>query len=104
MQVNRRVGGRAALNASGISARRQSSKALRRRRYYVASAPSTLALAAQPERRPVYGCSQCKRRMLDDHRCPDCNRFGHWLGLGGLCPHCDQPVVLTDLVARGIDV
>ena len=78
-------------------------KALRRRRHYAASAPSTLALAAQPEWRPVYECAPCKRRMLGDHRCPDCNRFGQRLGLGGLCPHCDQPVLLTDLVAGPAD-
>lgn len=74
-------------------------KALRRRRYYAASAPSTPAPAGQPEWRPIYECSRCKHRMLGDHRCPDCNRFGQRLGLGGLCPHCDQPVLLTDLVA-----
>ena len=78
-------------------------KALRRRRYNAASAPSTLAPAGQPEWRPVYGCPQCRRRMFGDHRCPDCNRFGQRLGLGGLCPHCDQPVLLTDLVARPAD-
>ena len=78
-------------------------KALRRRRYYATAAPSAPAPAGPPEWKPVYQCPQCKRRMLGDHRCPDCNRFGQRLGLGGLCPHCDQPVLLTDLVTGPAD-
>lgn len=29
---------------------------------------------------------------------PDCNLFTRRLGPGGACPHCDEPVVLDDLV------
>jgi len=78
-------------------------KALRRRRYFEAQPPVNPAPVGQPEWQPVYECPDCGRRMLGDHRCPDCNHFGRRLGLGGLCPHCDQPVVLTDLVARAAD-
>ncbi len=82
-------------------------KALRRRRYLAAlelppPSPSP-GVSGQSEWKPVYECPTCKRRLLDDHRCPDCNRFGQRLGLGGLCPHCDQPVLLTDLVAGSAD-
>lgn len=73
-------------------------KALRRRRHF-AALPPTSTEPSGSEWKPVYECSVCRRRMLGDHRCPDCNRHGHRLGLGGPCPHCDQPVLLTDLVA-----
>ena len=78
-------------------------KALRRRRYFAAQPPAAPAPVGQPEWQPIYECADCGRRMLGDHRCPDCNHFGRRLGLGGLCPHCDQPVVLTDLAARAAD-
>jgi len=78
-------------------------KALRRRRYHAALAPTTPTPTSLPEWKPIYECALCKRRMLGDHRCSACNRFGQRLGLGGLCPHCDQPVLLTDLVAEPAD-
>jgi hypothetical protein len=46
----------------------------------------------------VYQCPECEERYLGEQRCPDCNRFGRRLGAGGLCPHCDQPVAVTDLI------
>ncbi len=82
-------------------------KALRRRRYYSAldqPAPSpNPEVVGLPEWKPLYECPTCRRRMLGDHRCPDCNRFGQRLGLGGPCPNCDQPVLLTDLVTGRAD-
>lgn len=78
-------------------------KALRRRRYFAAQKPSNPAPVGQPEWQPVYECSGCGERLLGNHRCPDCNRFGRRLGLGGPCPHCDEPVLLTDLAGRGAD-
>ena len=56
-------------------------------------------LPGQPSWLPIYECPQCKRRLLGDHRRPDCNFFGSRLGLGGRCPHCDEPVLLTDLAS-----
>jgi hypothetical protein len=45
----------------------------------------------------IYVCSSCEQRFLAERRCDDCNRFCRSLGLGGLCPHCDEPVLLAEL-------
>jgi len=53
-------------------------------------APSQVALT-------VYECPACEVRLYGQQRCPDCQIFARRLGLGGLCPHCDEPVTLVDL-------
>ena len=45
----------------------------------------------------VYECSECQARTLGTQRCADCNRFAVRVGLGGLCPFCEEPVALVDL-------
>ena len=52
------------------------------------------ALAAQT----IYECPACQERYLGERHCPDCNRFCRALGLGGRCPECDAPVLLSDLL------
>ena len=52
------------------------------------------ALAAQT----IYECPACQERYLGEQRCPDCNRFCRLLGLGGACPSCEQPILLTELL------
>ena len=34
---------------------------------------------------------------LGEQRCPDCATFARRIGPGGPCPHCDEPVAITDL-------
>ena len=46
----------------------------------------------------VYECPICEARFLGDQRCPDCHVFCRRLGLGGPCPHCDDPVTLAELL------
>ena len=46
----------------------------------------------------VYECPSCETRSLGEQRCPECNRFCRALGLGGACPDCEQPVLLSDLL------
>ena len=46
----------------------------------------------------VYECPDCAQRFLGERRCPDCNRFCRGLGLGGRCPHCDDLVLLSELL------
>ena len=48
--------------------------------------------------RTVYECPTCEARFLGEQRCPDCHVFCRRLGLGGLCPHCDDPVTLAELL------
>jgi hypothetical protein len=70
-----------------------------------AGQPTDLSrLAAEPRRRPslvahtVYECPACEARLLAEQRCPDCGVFCRRLGLGGPCPHCDEPVLLADIL------
>jgi hypothetical protein len=46
----------------------------------------------------VYECPSCEARLLGEQRCPDCHVFCRRLGLGGPCPHCDEPVTLAELL------
>ena len=46
----------------------------------------------------VYACPSCETRFLGQQRCPDCGLFCRRVGPGGLCPHCDEPVALADLL------
>lgn len=48
--------------------------------------------------RTVYECPSCETRFLAEQRCPDCHVFCRRLGLGGLCPHCDDPLTLAELL------
>lgn len=52
------------------------------------------ALAAQT----IYECPACEERYFGERRCPECNRFGRALGLGGRCPDGDAPILLSDLL------
>ena len=73
-------------------------KAWRLRRQAPPSSP-----AVPPPGRPlrpvtVYECQSCGSRSLGSQRCDDCNTFGQKVGIGGLCPHCSEPVAVSDLV------
>ncbi len=46
----------------------------------------------------IYECPTCDARFLGEQRCPECNRFCRALGLGGACPECEHPVLLSDLL------
>lgn len=66
--------------------------------------PDLTDLATDPRRRQalvahtVYECPSCETRFLGEPRCPDCHLFSRRLGLGGLCSHCDEPVLVADLL------
>jgi hypothetical protein len=46
----------------------------------------------------IYECPSCETRYLGEQRCPDCAMFCWKVGPGASCPHCDEPVLLADLV------
>ncbi|HUZ76552.1 MAG TPA: hypothetical protein VMV93_03100 [Chloroflexota bacterium] len=46
----------------------------------------------------IYECPRCEQRSLGQRRCPDCNLMGRKLGLGGDCPHCDELLLVTELL------
>jgi hypothetical protein len=78
-------------------------RAYRLRRTAVAP-PDLTKRAATPRHRQaliahtVYECPACETRLLGTQRCPDCHVFCRRLGLGGPCPHCDEPVLLADIL------
>jgi hypothetical protein len=78
-------------------------RAYRLRRTAVAP-PELTTQAATPQHRQariahtVYECPACETRLLGTQRCPDCHVFCRRLGLGGPCPHCDEPVLLADIL------
>ena len=49
----------------------------------------------------VYECTNCSERFVGLRRCPDCNLFLRNLGFGGVCVHCDEPLLLTELLGDG---
>ena len=46
----------------------------------------------------IYQCPKCENRYLNERRCPDCNTWCRNIGPGGPCPHCDEPVTISDLI------
>jgi hypothetical protein len=61
--------------------------------------PSSPARA--PRAATVYECPSCQARYLGAQRCDDCQLFCRRVGPGGLCPHCDEPVAVGDLIDHG---
>jgi hypothetical protein len=49
----------------------------------------------------VYMCPSCETRYLGEQRCDDCNTWMRAVGIGGLCPCCDEPITVTELTQGG---
>jgi hypothetical protein len=63
---------------------------------------ATPAAAAPPPARPardhtIYQCGDRGQRYLGQQWCHDCTTPCQRAGPGGACPHCDEPVAITDL-------
>src|SRR5205823_10184311 len=54
--------------------------------------PATFRRVGQGRSTTVYACPQCESRTLGTQRCDDCNCFAVRVGVGGLCPHCEEPL------------
>jgi hypothetical protein len=46
----------------------------------------------------IYECPACEARYLGARRCPDCNLMCRKLGPGGCCVHCDELVLVAELL------
>ena len=46
----------------------------------------------------VYLFPSCDARYLGSQRCDECNTWCRRLGPGALCPCCDEPVAVADLL------
>jgi len=66
--------------------------------------PTTVVVPAARPRQPitVYECPSCGERLLGEQRCHQCNAFTRRVGIGGACPHCDEPVALADLLDQEV--
>ena len=64
--------------------------------------PTKLVPSFTRRRRPVqqtiYECPACETRYLGTRRCPDCNLMCRRLGLGGPCQHCDELLLVAELL------
>jgi hypothetical protein len=69
-----------------------------RRRHQDPPRPEAIPAARPRSQFTIYECPACGERLLGQQRCPDCGTFGRRIGIGGPCPHCDEPVVITDLL------
>jgi hypothetical protein len=70
-----------------------------RARHTNPAAPAATTTTHRPRRdTTVYARDQCQQRYLGQQWCPDCHRPCHRVDIGGLCPHCDEPVTVTDLL------
>lgn len=70
-----------------------------RRRHQPAGTPAvTVPDARSAKTQTVYECEMCAVRSLGEQRCSECGAFMRKLGLGGLCPHCDEPLTVAELL------
>ena len=46
----------------------------------------------------IYACPTCETRYHGEQWCHDCNQPCTRIGLGGSCPHCSEPVAISDLL------
>jgi len=75
--------------------------ATHRRRHQPPEQPDTALPDRQPQpSRTVYQCANCDTRALGRQRCNDCGAFMNRLGLGGLCPCCDEPVTIDEITTN----
>ena len=74
------------------------------RRRKRAALPLVAIPRSQP-RRPVtvYECEACDTRAVGEQRCEGCGAFMRRVGFGGPCPHCEEPVAVSDLLGEGVD-
>jgi predicted nucleic acid-binding Zn ribbon protein len=67
------------------------------RRRHVLTIDIQVPAAVNRRDRTVYQCPDCESLQLGVQRCTDCGVFGRSLGLGGHCPHCQEPITMDDL-------
>jgi hypothetical protein len=70
------------------------------RRRHQNPTPTTAELPTGRSRRAntIYQCPECETKLLGEQRCEDCASFMRRLGPGGLCPCCDEPITIDELL------
>jgi hypothetical protein len=87
-----------------IRRQRYCSPACRQAAWRARATPVTPPVVIPPRRHKreitIYTCAACETRYLGEQWCPDCSRPCTRVDYGGLCPHCDEPVALSDLTIQ----
>jgi hypothetical protein len=70
-----------------------------RTRHHTPNPEPAITLLPRTPRRAitVYHCPGCDTRTLGQQWCHDCHQPRTRLGLGALCPHCDEPITIQDI-------
>ena len=66
----------------------------------ITSPPQVIRPATSRGSITVYACPDCEARYLAEQWCPDCNRPCRRVGTGGLCPCCEEPVTVDELLGQ----
>jgi len=69
-----------------------------RRRLQAPPPPLAVPPARPRSRYTIYECPGCGQRQSGQQRCDDCGTFALRAGTGGPCPHCGDPVLISDLI------
>ena len=69
-----------------------------RRRHQQGGTVITVPTARPRREVTIYECPDCGERLLGEQLCESCRTFTRRVGVGGPCPHCDQPVAIQDLL------
>lgn len=72
--------------------------AAHRRRHHEPAPTPALPVHGQRKARTVYQCGTCGTRSLGNQRCDECTTFMTRIGIGGLCPGCDDPITIDELL------
>jgi hypothetical protein len=64
------------------------------------AARPAIDVPARTRRRDItlYQCTQCETRYLAQQYCHDCHQPCVRVDVGGLCPTCDTPVTISDIL------
>ncbi len=69
-----------------------------RRRHQNTTPTAVLPKPTSRRNTTIYQCPICDTRYLGDQRCDECNCFCTRLGPGGMCPCCDEPIAMQELL------
>jgi len=75
-----------------------------RRRHQNPATTITIPPARRRREHTIYECPNCGQQLLGEQRCQDCGQFARSVGVGGPCPHCDEPVAVQDLLDQEVTI
>jgi hypothetical protein len=71
---------------------------IRRQRYCTPACRQAAWRTRHPAPTPTVALPpRTRRRDITVYQCPDCTRPAARLDPGGLCPHCNEPITISDI-------